>query len=200
MENFKLCQAKQVRPQEHLTSPGKAREIYWKHQNDTFASFLFLRWTRPGFYIWVWRRFLPAVGFTWHHREMAGDYWQAGHPQSKTPAAWDTKVLQRHSPAAPQSCAEPLLTDRTQLLLKPEPSDSQSVHSLLLCPSRRIPHSPKHLHLPQISSALGCSFCLGTVFIDDKGLSQAQAYLFQPTDRHTPAPQMAADFYTSLTD
>lgn len=36
-------------------------------------------------------------------------------------------------------------------------------------------------HWPQISSALGCSFSLGTVFIYDKYPSWAWAYLFQLT-------------------
>lgn len=53
----------------HLNSLGKTREIYWKHWNGTFVSFLFITWTQLGFYFQVWRRFLLTGGFTWHHQK-----------------------------------------------------------------------------------------------------------------------------------
>lgn len=76
-----------------------------------------------------------------------------------------------HSPAAFQSHAEPLLT----VHLNPW------IHLLLLYTSRRVACSPKHLHWPEISSALGCSFSSVTVCVYDKHLSQAQTYLCRLT-------------------
>lgn len=74
------------------------------------------------------------------------------------------------------------------------------IHLLLLCTSRRVTHSPKHLPRPQISSALGCSCSLGTVFIYDKYLSWPWAYLFQLTAAPVLRLQMAAGIYPSLMD
>lgn len=94
-----------------------------------------------------------------------------------------------HSSAASQSHAEPLLTVHLDPLIH-----------LLLCISRRVAHSPKHLQWPQISSVFGCSFSLGTVFIYDKYLSQTWTYLFQLTAAPTQRLWMAAGTYPNLMD
>lgn len=106
-EGHESCRG-QLSPREHLNSLGKAREIYWKHRNDTLASFLFIRWTQLGFYFQVWRRFLPTDSFTWYHGGRAGGYQWAGHPQS--PKHQQHEVLRPCSIAQPSSFPKPCRT------------------------------------------------------------------------------------------
>ena len=120
-EGHESCRG-QLSPREHWNSPGKAREIYWKRWNDTFASFLFITWIRLGFYFQVWSRCLPTGGFTWEALEAAIELLTLGVPNASS--VGQRGLTASHSPVASQSRAEPLPTERAWLLLKPQPLDS----------------------------------------------------------------------------
>lgn len=146
----------QPSPRKHLNSLGKTREIYWKHWNDTFASFLFITWTQLGFYFQVWRRF-------YQHEVLLGT------AEGLVDIGKLAMLRVHHGISVPRPCSivQPSSFSKPLLTVHLNPW----IHLLLLCTSRRAAHSPKHLHWPHISSALGCSFRLGTRFVYDKYLS-----------------------------